>query len=319
MNRLIEKGLEFNRKIYTRIFPRQPHRLAVDFVGQKASDYIRRLLRADKPCMVARFGATELNCLLNYLGICSKDNLLNKIYKYITNENTGFWWRSDIKYHMRVWSGFFPANNEYLARFAEVMLECLPNVDVLGSWLEEEVFFESNLKKSKIVPLADIEPYYHAEPWSAALQDKKVLVIHPFDVSITSQYKKRERLFVNKNVLPKFQLSTLKAVQSIAGGQTKYQDWFAALDDMKYKITRQDYDVAIIGCGAYGFPLASFVKEQGKKAIHMGGAVQLLFGIKGRRWDNDSSVNLLYNRYWVRPSPAETPTGSQKVEDGCYW
>ena len=45
-----------------------------------------------------------------------------------------------------------------------------------------------------------------------------------------------------------------------------------------------DFDTAIIGCGAYGFPLAAKLKAAGKQAFHMGGATQLLFGIKGSRW-----------------------------------
>ena len=46
-----------------------------------------------------------------------------------------------------------------------------------------------------------------------------------------------------------------------------------------------DFDVAIIGCGAYGFPLAAKLKQAGKQAIHLAGATQLLFGIKGKRWE----------------------------------
>ena len=88
---------------------------------------------------------------------------------------------------------------------------------------------------------------------------------------------------------------------------------------MKFQITRKDYDIAIIGCGAFGFPLASFVKDQGKKAIHLGGAVQILFGIKGVRWDENKFTSELYNEYWIRPSEDETPKNSGNVEKGCYW
>ena len=75
------------------------------------------------------------------------------------------------------------------------------------------------------------------------------------------------------------------------------------------------FDIAIIGCGAYGMPLAAYCKQIGKKAVHLGGATQLLFGIKGKRWDNYS----LYNDYWVRPLESETPRNAGKIESGCYW
>ena len=80
-----------------------------------------------------------------------------------------------------------------------------------------------------------------------------------------------------------------------------------------------DYDVAIIGCGAYGFSLAAHTKRMGKKAIHLGGATQILFGIKGKRWDELPAVNKFYNKYWVRPLPEETPARKERVEGGCYW
>ena len=53
---------------------------------------------------------------------------------------------------------------------------------------------------------------------------------------------------------------------------------------MENEIDKHDYEVCLIGCGAYGLPLAAHVKKQGKKAIHIGGALQLLFGIMGKRW-----------------------------------
>ena len=126
-------------------------------------------------------------------------------------------------------------------------------------------------------------------------------------------------LFANKNVLPEFNLVTIKAVQSIAGNECGYKTWFDALDHMKNKISEKEFDIAIIGCGAYGFPLASFIKDQGKKAVHIGGATQILFGIKGARWDEREFFQKMYNEYWVRPSEEETPNNNDLVEGGCYW
>ena len=80
-----------------------------------------------------------------------------------------------------------------------------------------------------------------------------------------------------------------------------------------------DFDIAIIGAGAYGLPLCSYVKLKGKKAIHMGGATQILFGIKGMRWDSHEYISKLYNENWIRANSEETPINSNKVEGGSYW
>ena len=73
--------------------------------------------------------------------------------------------------------------------------------------------------------------------------------------------------------------------------------------------------MALIACGAYGFPLAAHEKRTGRKAIHIGGSLQLLFGIKGKRWDDKG----FYNECWVSPSKEERPERFEKVEGGCYW
>ena len=183
-----------------------------------------------------------------------------------------------------------------------------------------KIVFHKYCESAKLVRLRCIEPYYHIRPWSAKLKGKKVLVIHPFQETIENQYKnKRENIFDNQEILPLFHLETIKAVQSNANSKTIFRNWFQAYQYMCAEILKKDFEIAIIGAGAYGLPLASYIKKLGKKAIHIGGATQILFGIKGKRWDNHEVISKLYNQYWVRPSESETPQGYQAVEDGCYW
>jgi hypothetical protein len=80
-------------------------------------------------------------------------------------------------------------------------------------------------------------------------------------------------------------------------------------------LKKKDFDIALIGCGAYGLPLAAHVKKMGKQAIHMGSGVQLLFGIKGKRWDKHD----IYNRHWISPVMEDVPKQSDRIEGECYW
>ena len=217
-----------------------------------------------------------------------------------------------------------------LERFGELMIEDSKHVDILGSWrIEERRLIDIN--KVKTIQLLLLEPYHAKHPWSRVLKGKKVLVIHPFAETIQHQYEqKRTLLFKNPDVLPEFQLETIKAVQSL-GGQSPFNTWFDALEYMKDEIDKRDYDIALIGCGAYGFPLAAHVKRTGKKAVHLGGALQLLFGIKGKRWINpyygkvflpflkENYYNNLMNEFWVYPSESERPSNAANVEGACYW
>ena len=72
-------------------------------------------------------------------------------------------------------------------------------------------------------------------------------------------------------------------------------------------VYRGNFDVAILGCGPFGFHLAMEIKRMGKQAIVMGGATQILFGIKGKRWDDYPPVRRLYNEFWVRPLDKSKP------------
>ena len=277
------------------------------------------MLAGNDPCLICRIGSTELKATLNQLDIASSDGLLTKSIKYIRGDIGPFWCDDNIRFLMHNLSGFFPADAAGLEKFANLMLRDLQNIDVLGSWLADEIRLEKFFPNAKIVPLIDLEPYYHADPWSEALEGKSVLVIHPYEESIKKQYAKHQVLFDDPRILPDFELMTLKAVQSIAGNKTPFTNWFDALAWMCRKVSRLNFDIAIIGAGAYSLPLASFVKNLGKKALHLGGATQILFGIKGKRWDELPFFKQLYNENWVRPLPTETPDNFRIVESGCYW
>ena len=92
------------------------------------------------------------------------------------------------------------------------------------------------------------------------LKGKRVLVVHPFVESIKYQYEyNREQLFTNPDVLPEFkELILIKAVQTQANAKDpRFNDWFEALQYMKDEIDKHEYDIALIGCGAYGTCLAA--------------------------------------------------------------
>lgn len=152
------------------------------------------------------------------------------------------------------------------------------------------------------------------------LSGKKVLVVHPFSEDIESQYKKhRKDIWQEPNVLSEFELITYKSVQSMLGIKTPYESWFDALKKMENDISMLDFDIAIIGCGAYGMPLAAFVKSMGKQAIHLAGWTQVLFGIIGTRWLNNPRVSSMMPPYWIHPSNKNIPSEAKRIENGAYW
>lgn len=221
-------------------------------------------------------------------------------------------------------AGFFPNDPQLVPRFHAVMQDACREVDYLGIWQHpcEDYFIThycDSLKGTCL--LKAIEPWNAKNPWSVALAGKKVLVVHPFEDSIWSQYQYREKLFPNPDILPEFTLKTLKAVQTAGTAvDDRFTDWFEALDWMCRECEKIDFDIALVGCGAYGFPLAAHIRKLGKQVVHFGGSLQILFGIRGRRWDElDPVVSAMYNEYWHYPLDSERPKGAAGVEGGTYW
>lgn len=270
--------------------------------AEQCNSYIAEIIQSKKPAMITRFGSTELACVQQYL--------------------TGAYQKQTIE-HMHQWSGFFPTTKEALDRYCSLFISSIKLIDVLGVWFlknEVNIIQDYSVKLPIIANLIDFEPYFHRNPWSQHLEGKKVLVIHPFaETILQNYYYHRESLFKDRNVLPTFDLDAIKAVQSIAGNTGGFNSWFSAYEWLCAQISMKEFDVAILGCGSYGLPLAGFIKSQSKQAIHLGGATQILFGIKGKRWDTQPAYQALYNPLWVKATIQETPSNHTLVEDGCYW
>lgn len=272
-----------------------------------ALDKISEAICGDKPVLIARFGTVELETVRQFLRNKDKKIIFDPYQKQCISD----------------FAGFFPTDDYHLVRFASEHIEVVKQLDILGvrkEKFEEEMCIKYLPDDAKIINISATDgPMFSAKSWTRHLKGKKVLVIHPFEELIKKQYEKRELLFKNPDVLPEFELITFKAVQGICDSKKElpYSTWFEALEDMKSKISKIDFDIALIGAGAYGMFLGAHCKAIGKKAVHMGGATQLLFGIKGNRWDKYN----LYNEHWIRPSAAETPEGVERLEGGtfAYW
>lgn len=321
-----KKFIKLLKKLRRRYIERhdlpQPRPLNKEMDPDIISSHIREKLLSPEPCMLSRFGAVEIGCVVNYLGIYHQKR---KIIKYIKGEAFPWWWEEETMYPMRNNAGFFSATPELLKRFSEMMIEDMPLIDILASWRFEEEYFSKELQNAYKIDFEPYNPFWSDVPWSAALENKKVLVVHPFAETIQKQYLRKELIHKDPRVLPTFDLQTIKAIQTIGNqGDGRFETWFDALEFMKNEIDKMDYDVCLLGCGAYGMPLAAHVKRSGKKAVHLGGSLQLLFGIRGARWENSNynatyNYSKLMNEFWVKPSATETPSKAQQVEEGCYW
>ena len=228
-------------------------------------------------------------------------------------------------------AGFYFKNREDIQKFYQLYHEALIDTDVLGCWGTafawiEYLYFRKIDKLIKVTMTAPWVESFSSEssqkPWSRALDGKRVLVVSPFVDTIIMQHININNVFPSTDY-PKFTLLTIKSPQTIGFRGNTEPSWFDHLNKLKNLMQEQEFDVALIAAGAYSFPLAHHAKKMGKIGIHSGGNLQVFFGIMGKRWERNwgkgNYIEKFYNKFWTRPSVAETPKGANMVEGGCYW
>jgi hypothetical protein len=93
------------------------------------------------------------------------------------------------------------------------------------------------------------------------------------------------------------------------------------LDESMARIQAASFDVALVGASGLGIPIAARIKAMGKVAISIGGDLQILFGVRGRRWrERETWRQRYFTDAWIDVPPAYSfPEKDEMVEGGAYW
>jgi hypothetical protein len=281
---------------------------------------IYNLILKNEPALVGRLGGTESRFLGEFKKISSLPYFKSFVFKVKPN------WKKRSR-EINTNAGFYFKNMVEVNEFYSLYNEALGDTDILGAWGTAFSYIESDFVEDvlEMIPVGMtapwVQPYteqIHVTPWAKALEGKKVLVVSPFSESIQKQFINIKNIFPDYN-FHNFQLMTLKSPMTI---NTKYpvaRSWFELLDEIKAKMDKMDFDVALVSAGSYSYPLAHHAKKLGKIGIHAGGGLQLFFGIMGKRWEKSNYLLKIVNQSWTRPTQQETPKSALMVEGGCYW
>jgi hypothetical protein len=274
-----------------------------------ANSLITKALLSGKPFLAGRMGSTETN-------VCWRISRAGFLRSPLT--------KGSLKQALDS-SGISNREDEGLHRFAAIYVASLPYADLIGFWGVKGMapllrkYGPPALQFTSLSGLDPWDTYLARErPWTLALEGKSVLVVHPFAQSILAQFARRSGINAISEILPPFDIATLVPPVTFAG-QDNGKTWVVNFQLLMAEVAKRRFDIAIIGCGAYGLPLGAFVKQLGRQAIHLGGATQLLFGIRGKRWDEWEEYTRFIDETWVRPLEEERPVGWKSMEEGCYW
>jgi hypothetical protein len=152
------------------------------------------------------------------------------------------------------------------------------------------------------------------------IQNKKILVISSFSELIKQQY--------NSGNVYKLGIDfpTVKGVDGVTTPYCFYNngphtDYFETLESIFEEVKQKDFDIALLGCGAYGHMLTHKIySELSKDAIYIGGCITNLFGILSKREKPRMINDVKINEYWILNIPEEyRPPNFEGIENGCYW
>lgn len=233
-------------------------------------------------------------------------------------------------------AGVFPKDQAILKRWVHEYLEANRICEIIAAgWYkplekqEFEMLENENKGAYSCVPLRSLEPYYleKEKRWTQLLAGRRVCVVSSFTDTIQKQLEQRHMIWGEnaESILPtttSFSFVQTGYAPVLAQGRGEWSScstWKDAVDQMEKAVHRNNPEIVLIGCGGLGLPLAQRLKKAGKVTIVLGGAIQVLFGIKGDRWKNHSIISRFWNPYWVYPSIHETPKGAHGVENACYW
>lgn len=297
----------------------------------KLNNKIIDILNLEKPASIVRIGNMEgyfLQTLYNN-GVPLEE------YVYWLTLTSGVHPGNDLSYLQNIWS---PIN-----------LESMKNADMLGfvdisGGIKNDYNFTQNYCTNKlsfygVQDILVLDPGYLINrkitnvecinPWTKYLKNKNVVVITSHIKTIKTQWKNIDNIWgKDKELITPFNLvDVIRAPFHPMMDDRQYPNCNTWDETLKYlcdEMDKLDYDVVLIGAGAWAPALANHAKNTGKIGITICGVLQLFFGILGSRWTQTPEYNawkMLFNEHWIYPLEEDLPKNKNIFNqfEKAYW
>jgi hypothetical protein len=229
-------------------------------------------------------------------------------------------------------AGVFPAEPAFLAEFARAYADAVARLDCIGVDPHVEAqnneLFRFHRFPGEPIRFVDQEPDRSLPNddrrcYLPLLRGRRLLLVCPF-AELLRERATRETFEAvwRKTGKEWFEPADVEAVELPYGfawaTQERYGTALDLLADVRSRVEALSFDVALLAAGPLGVMIAGAVKAQGRVAISLGGHLQALFGVIGRRWRELPEWRRDYfTEAWIdmperyRPDPTET--------DADYW
>ena len=269
----------------------------------EANSIISTLIRTNIPFMASRLGNTESRITQEYL-----------------NGRISNYWMSWL-YNT---SGFYSRNNEIVLedvnQYAELTIESLKNCDINLCRFENSILLINEISNNNTLNFDWYDLYTHIEQpnfWLGTIRNKKILIVSSINAQIKEQIPKF-RLIHNTDYSISCPVVYYDCPETYFKEERHESNWFETFNKIKTDISKIEFDIAIISAGAYGHPLAAYIKMLGKQAINICSGIYVLFGIRNKTQTIIRKISSKYNKYWIFPVKNNNRNYID-IEKGGYW
>ena len=288
---------------------------------ENLANIITELMLSSKPIWIARIGGSDYD-YYNYIINSQNEDVINDILK----SDKYYYFYKLIK----SLNGFFDKNNNMKISLlsSKIYIDSVLNSDFI--LLLGEIYWQitnKNFKYSKFVKGYTKNKNHQCSSYSIIEsgmapecnqkggnfflnsfkiwgKNKKILIISPFEKTIKYQTDPERINNLLKNyTFPNCEFKTygtpitynfdseLKE-QYFEKVSKPYNNWIELAEKMIDDISKIDFDVAFISAGIYTMYLGNEIKKMGKKAIYIGGMLNVFFNIYGKRYEDQYYKNI---------------------------
>jgi len=281
-----------------------------DYLGKEIIDVFTSIMVKSEPCFVGRIGGSDFEVVNNYFN--DKNSFIP--------ENTAY-----ESLRVRTLNGYFDFDNRHdvFIKYLERMGQCYREMEYCFYAGAFHIGSFSNLVKFNKTPadpfLYEILDgkiamnYTFVEGLTGFLnsfktwgEGKRILIVSPFSESLQYQYTRLPNILINYT-FPNFDLVTyntnitynfFKDTKEFLGVNTN--NWHEECDAISAGISKLDFDIALLSCGGYSMPVGNYIdKVMKRKAVYLGGILNVMFNIYGKRYDTTFFNSLVNREYQI--------------------
>jgi hypothetical protein len=253
---------------------------------------------------------------------------------------------TDLAFHGLKQSGVFPQDPRFYLEFNRFYIDHVRNLDCLGVFFEpwELEMVRHYALRCKLIAYPNQEPFltvgsppYYFKPDDLAVskdegngylqyfRNKKILLVCPFAGFLKQRAKKEifEAAW-SKTGIKWFEPQSVEALELPYGFASETHKRFGTAIDLFHSVTREidkrDFDLALIGAAGLAVPIASHIKRTKRIGIDLGGSLQIIFGVFGKRWlEWEDWKEAYFNDCWARVPDHYQPGHEDVCDSGAYW